>query len=398
MGFKSKLKSFNKYNPYARRSIDGAGLLGSSSKKEEETKQPVSSSHEILAGFAANREAGEPPAAPKTQEPELYSRTRAVGPAPEFDGKNKNSAVSSGLKKGWDAFLASGNPLALAFGFASGSTVDRAYDERKTHRQGMGRYNERLNSAYMQDKAEAESLKFRQDVQTSTLNREKFEEQKKNTAADNLRGNETLAHSIVTGAMRREGGKLNSFERAALQRIYPDQVIGESVPAEIASRLLKVDAGDGASTYQVANINAPAAPAQTLRGPDGQPLKAAKAEPLVQILNSETEDAELEGEIEVQPIDPVQREAKARKLASERAAQVFGDTFTKTGEAFFSTGAGKEILDQARKDIIEQDTQRVTTERKKKVLNRRKEVKAGARSGNKARIPASEAAKRYNFQ
>jgi hypothetical protein len=390
MGFKSTFNKINKYNPYRHKQHIDIPVASTPTEDTAAEAGIGSANHEaghsadyILRGGVADsvKPVQSTPAqdevVPDSVQPDpgLYSRTRALGPAPVFDDKDTNGALHSGLTKGRDAFLKSGNPFAFLFGGLQGATYDKTYDERQDYKKKLGNYDAQYQRAAVQDKAEADTYFKRAEVGQKNrqyqLDVDKFKTEKQNKTEDNSRADEQLARSIVQGAMKRQGGRLMEVERKELERIFK-QPIGDSVPPEIATRLLQMETPQG-NVYGVTDINS-TAPARTITGPDGQPVKVKKNEPLVQILSEETKNAETEAAIDVPYMTPEKREASAVELARQRAIAQFGDVFKQTGDAFFSTNIGKPILDQARKDVTETDKNTVDTERSRRVLSRRKQV------------------------
>jgi hypothetical protein len=373
--------------------------------------------HEILRGGVAQDptpapstepktlgELGPPPPVPtlKTEEPNLYSRTKALGPAPVYEDKDKNGFLKSGGAKALDAFLVSGNPLALAFGFLSGSTVDKTYDERKDYRKKAASYDAQFERAFTQDKAEADAhfkqQGLRNDNRNYQLSLDKFRTEQTNKAADNARADEQLAHSIVVAASKRQGGKLLPQERVVLERIYK-QPIGDTVPAEIANRLLQLETPQG-NVYGVADINS-TGPARVLTGPDGSPAKVKKGTPLVQVSVGEA------GQNKVVEYESNNPEPSEEDFDDEARLEVAQEWMNK---GFFKAPDAKSAA-QGLKGV-EFFEKQVQSSKKKKFSAAYKKWKQGrsraedegrkqvttSRSSSGARIPASEAAKKYKFE
>lgn len=336
--------------------------------------------------------------------PSLYSRTKALGPAPVYDNKDTNGALKSGGRKALDAFLTSGNPLALAFGFLSGATTDKTYDERKDYRKKAASYDAQYERAFTQDKAEADAYfkqqGLRNDNRNYQLNRDKFVTEQSNKTADNARADEQLAHSIVTAASKRQGGKLLEPERLILERIYK-QPIGETVPAEIANRLLQLETSQG-NVYGVADINS-TDPARVLTGPNGLPAKVKKGTPLVQVSVGEAGQNKV---VEYESNNPEPSEEDFDDEARLEVAQEWMNKgFFKAPDAK-SAAQGLKGVDFFEKQVEAAKKKKFSTAHKNWRQNRSKAENEGRKeatnsktsSKGSAKIPASEAAKKYNFK
>lgn len=414
MGIKS---FFNLFNPFDTSLDIARSRTPRTPNFNPHAKDEALALHEILRGGVQSTQepasvqtptpqktvsdVGTPPPVPtlRTNEPDLYSRTKALGAAPVYEDKDKNGFLRSGGAKALDAFLASGNPLALAFGFLSGATADKTYDERKQYRKDAANYDTQYERAFTQDKAEADAhfkqQGLRNDNRNYQLNKDKFEVEKENKVADNTRADEALARNIITSAMKRQGGKLLPQERQVLQRIYK-QPIGETVPPEIANRLLQLETPDG-NVYGVADINS-TEPARVLTGPNGVPAKVKKSQPLVQVSVGEAGKSSV---VEYESNNPEPDEEDFDDEAREEVAQEW------MNKGYFKAPDAKSAANGLRG--VQMFEKQVEAAKKKKFSGAHKKWNTGRRraehegrtkasSSSGAKIPASEAAKKYNFQ
>lgn len=262
------------------------------------------------------------------------SAASALGPVPRPDLdaagiiKNKNGALKSGVKKGWDAFLSSGNPLAFAFGFGSGATVDKNYDERKRYREALGTWDTQYQRASEVDKAamlrareisEAQARDRGANIQVRGQNQTQAQHDVANKQAA-----QTHAAALVKQAIETQGGNWLPGQREQVEA-----AAGKSYPTALeAKRDLDriVTEQEGRNVYASVNKNNPSEPARILTGPNGEPLTGPKGQPLVEFQVGR--EAHASGLREAEGLYPYKTPAQINKEASDAAdeetAALFG--------------------------------------------------------------------------
>lgn len=293
--------------------------------------------------------------------------TRPVQPT-----KDENGRLKSGLRKGGDAFLRSGNPFAFLFGGLSGATNDRLYDERKKYRGEKGDWDERYGAQFALDKEEAERASknrgYRID-ETRTAGTLLGDIQGQENKTNDGRRADTGTARLIMNDVARRGGVFQPGEKRIVEQAY-GQPLPDAISPELSNELIRILDEQGAPVHAVVDKNQPNPEAQYVLGPNRQPAQVAPTSPLVTI-GDITSDAKYEADATILPKAPAQIQQEALESAKKEAAQKFGADIV-NNPGFFDSQIGKEIFERHLKTISDTDKQDVEKRRAGKVNDARK--------------------------
>ncbi len=287
-----------------------------------------------------------------------------------------NGRLKSGLAKGGDAFLRSGNPFAFLFGGLSGATNDRTYDERKDYNKKEANWERQYGTQFEHEKAAAAAAQKDRDYRLEATKTAggllTASQEEANRVSTAKRSDEAAGRAMMAQVTGKQGGTWLPGQKEAVERQLGVKMPDKLTP-DISNRIEQMLDSNGKRVWGTVNTNEAQPQFKSVLGPNGETARAPEPSPLVTI-NDTTGDAKAEGDATIRPKSPQQIETEATDAAIKEIQASYPGV---DARAMLGTQIGNKILDKHRKIISETDAQDVEGKRAGIVNSARKKFRAG---------------------